>query len=210
MKTLRDTPAATGSQASEAGSLPCDTPVGLQMSLFGPDHAHVNPFRVPVDSEVRKTNGTFGRNGIVSSASVALQQSLVSKLVENLDVNGSTEYHLTWKSWGMPSQRRICQLRASARLSSHSDCFGWPRPTATDGEGGGSSKRCQAERAGQHHVVRVRDILAGMRASGLLTHSGTNVAFHSAMNAWLMGYSVEFIRYADSAIPSSRKSRQSS
>ena len=131
---------ATFSRESGDGPTPSNLPAGIQLDLFGQDHAPANRFRVPENASVRKTNGTSGRNGIVSSASAALQQSLASKLRQAMGGNGSTEYALTWKSWAMPSQRRICAARASGLRTSGSGCSGWHTTKASDGSKGGPNQ----------------------------------------------------------------------
>jgi len=110
---------------------------GQQLDLFGTEVAHANPFRAPENKRATKTNGISGRNFTVSSASVALTQSSVSKLQAALDLNGSTEYRLIWKKQTLPSGRVIYRLRASARRISDKDCGGWPTTSATDGVRGG-------------------------------------------------------------------------
>lgn len=45
---------------------------------------------------------TSGLNSGGSSASAALQESLASRLQAMMDVSGSPEYELRWKSWDMP------------------------------------------------------------------------------------------------------------
>lgn len=51
-----------------------------------------------------------------------------------LDVHGSPEYVLTWKSWGMPVGPPICALRASQRRTSGKGFTGWPTPAANEYE----------------------------------------------------------------------------
>src|SRR5690349_17926108 len=114
-KTLPDSSSAISSPASVDGPTHSDLPGGIQMSLFGQDHAPVNRFRAPASARAKQTNGTCGRNSIVSSRSVALQRSLASRLRQTTDLNGSMEYRLTWKNSITQSQRRICRLQASAR-----------------------------------------------------------------------------------------------
>lgn len=73
------------------------------------------------------TSGTFGRHGIGSLNSAALQSSLESRLRARTASVGSTLYRLTWKQRVTPSGRPICALRASV-----------PR---TSGKGSGSSRK---------------------------------------------------------------------
>jgi hypothetical protein len=61
-----------------------------------------------------------------------LQRRLERSLQTTLDVNGSPEYVLTWKRWGMPSGPPICALRGSARRTSANGFTGWPTATVND------------------------------------------------------------------------------
>ena len=60
------------------------------------------------------TSGTYGRTGIGSSNSAALQSSLANRLRAKTASVGSILYRLTWKDRATPSGRLICALRASA------------------------------------------------------------------------------------------------
>jgi hypothetical protein len=131
-KTSKDTRNATFLPESAGGRMLSNLPSGHQLDLFGPDHAHVNPFRWQGLGKALKTKGIFGRNSHDSSASANLQLSLESRLRQRLDVNGSPEYDLTWKRWDMQSGPPICALRALARRTSGSVCSGWPTPACMD------------------------------------------------------------------------------
>lgn len=127
-KTSKATEVVTSSPELQAGPTLYDSPDGLSLFPCGPEVVPVNRFRVPVNAEVRKTNGTSGQNSTVSSASVALQSSLASRLRQQTDLNGSMEYRLTLKKSVMPSRRVICRLRASGRQTSGNVVSGWPTP----------------------------------------------------------------------------------
>jgi len=75
----------------------------------------------------------FGLDGSTSSGSAGLQLSLENRLRALLDVDGSPEYELTWKGWGMPSGPPICALRASHRPICASGYSGWPTPKTRTG-----------------------------------------------------------------------------
>lgn len=132
LRSLFDTDSATSSAESPGGRKLYDLPDSKTLQESGHRACHVNRFRVPVNSEVRKTNGTSGLNSTPSSASVALQSCLANNLVASTDVNGSMEYRLIWKSWATSSGRQICALRASGRPTSDSEStgglLGWPTP----------------------------------------------------------------------------------
>lgn len=59
-----------------------------------------------------------------------------------MDVNGSPEFVLTWKTWDMPAGLPICALRALARRTSGNDFSGWPTPRTPTG-GAESAERKQ-------------------------------------------------------------------
>ena len=151
-RSLFDTDSVISSLESEDGRKPCESLDGKKPPGSGRSVSHVNRFRVPVINEARKTNGTSGLNSTPSSASVVLQSSLASSLAANMDVNGSMEYRLIWKSWDTPSGRQICALRASGHPTSGSEStgglLGWPTPNTmpdapnmSENRGNGSRRR---------------------------------------------------------------------
>ena len=91
------------------------------------------------------TSGTSGPRSTISSNSVALQQSLESRLRAKTQTLGSTLYRLTWKPWVTPSGPSRFRLRASVLRTSATDCIGWPTPTTADASGGGQAKRAMGE-----------------------------------------------------------------
>ena len=134
-----DTAEYTSSQASQDGS--SLWPTGQQTSLFGLVAAPVNRSAQQAKSKASQTSGPSGQSGDGSSASVALQSSLESKLQARLAGRGSTLYALTWKRWDMQSQPPICALRGRARRTFDSGCglvpcfssvqAAWPTATAS-------------------------------------------------------------------------------
>lgn len=116
------------SPASEAGSMRSDSLDGQQSEMFGQAVAHANRSRSRASAKAKQTSGIFGQIGLSSSPHDDLQRSLASRLVAMLDVDGSPEYELTWKSWAMKSGPPICALRASERPTSGNGSTGWPTP----------------------------------------------------------------------------------
>jgi|SRR5579862_1693104 len=102
---------------------------------------------------------TCGPSGAISSKSAALQASLESRLQALLDVNGSLEFALIWKSWDMPSGGPICRLRASRRRKSDKGFSGWPAPQA------GSPATDRYNEAGNTDSARRTVALAGGRVA---------------------------------------------
>ena len=129
------------SRVLRAGARRSDWLAGLQIELFGPEVALASPSPKPAASaEVSTTIVTSGPSSDVSSISAALQSFLESRLRARMDVDGSPEYALTWKTLDMPHGPPICQLRASHRRKSDSASSG-PRagyPTPEAGVFGGA------------------------------------------------------------------------
>lgn len=132
LTTCATTRSATFSPASAAGRLPCDALDGMTLDQSGPAPAHANLSARQAREKGLLTSGTYGRTSSTSSSSVALQQSLASRLQALAASCGSTLYRLTWKQRATPSGRQICALRASAHRTSDSGCTGWPTPTKSD------------------------------------------------------------------------------
>jgi hypothetical protein len=110
--------------------------------LFGQAAAPANPSQPPAKAKQAMTSATCGLRGHLSSASAALEQSLVNRLKRRLDGAGSILFSLTWKQKATPAHRPYYQLVASARRTFDS-AFGlspkaWTTPTA--GNACGASK----------------------------------------------------------------------
>ena len=127
----KDSRSATFSQGSVDGLSQLDLLDGLMMNPSGPAPAPASPSARQESEEGPRTSATFGQSFSASSRSAVLQQLLESRLHPSLDTNGSPEYALTWSRKTMPSGPSICALRASARLTSDSECGGWPTPDAS-------------------------------------------------------------------------------
>ena len=122
--------APISSLESADGSMPSNLPDGQQTDLFGLAPVPASRSRTRGAAKAKQTSGIFGQIGLHSSPHDGLQRSLASKLVALLDVDGSPEYELTWKSWAMKSGPPICALRASERPISDRGSTGWPTPMA--------------------------------------------------------------------------------
>lgn len=143
--SLWDTPNAISSQESEDGPTRSDSQDGPTIGPCGLDRAHVNLTPAQALAAELTTRATYGGPSVGTSTSADLQRSLESKLLRQMDVNGSPEYRLTWSSWVIRSGQRICALRASALRTSGSAYSGWGSPQASDHKG--SSK--PGQRRGQ-------------------------------------------------------------
>jgi len=123
---------ATSSRESEGGRLRYAKKDLKGSKESGLVHARVNRSQRRESAGGKKIRGTSGRYGNGSSRSAALQSCMESRLRALLDVNGSPEFALTWKSWDMPAGEPICALRASERRTGDKGCSGWPTCLARD------------------------------------------------------------------------------
>lgn len=148
--TLKDLSNATSSLESADGATHLDSRDGLTIDLFGQEAPLVS-HSVPLAlKKVRKTKDTCSPCGLASSASVALQQSLESKLRAQLPMGGLMMFIKGWKQKATPSGRLYCQLAALVRPISEIDCGLWATPNTMDGIG----NRSQEAMARQFNTTR--------------------------------------------------------
>jgi len=121
---------ATSSPESADGLSPCGGPDSKMPEESGPAPVPVSRFRALAKDRATPMSGTCGPLFTASSPSAVLQRSLESKLRARMDVNGSPEFALTWKTWDMPAGEPICALRASEHRTGGKGCIGWPTPQA--------------------------------------------------------------------------------
>lgn len=116
----------------ESGLMPFVRPDGTTPEKCGPEAAPASPSPEPTSSaRPSATSDISGPTSSASSASAALQQSLVSKLRPKTDSLGSTLFTLTWKTRATPAGRSISALRASVPRTSGSAFTLWPTPDAS-------------------------------------------------------------------------------
>jgi len=139
------TRSAISSQVLADGALRCELQDGPMTDLFGQALAPASPSAPPASSVAARMSATYGLRSSASSASVALQAALASRLPALLDSRGSITFALTWKAQVTPQRRQICALRARAHPTSGSGSTGWPTPQTSDGSGGGQAKRAMGE-----------------------------------------------------------------
>lgn len=135
-QTSLDMTSATSSRELAAGLSPCDFP-DTEICVAGQDRRHASHSPLPGSSAGKTTTDTSRQSGSISSASVALQSSLASRLQTRLGTDSSTIYSMRWKNAVTPAGRQYCQLVASARRISASDCSsersGWGTPRTFSG-----------------------------------------------------------------------------
>ena len=133
--SLSDTCSAISSPVLVAGATPCALPDGPTTDLFGRAVAHASPSAPQAPKKALLMIDTFGLSGSISSASAALESSLVSKLKQRLTTDGSILFNLIWKVKATPAGRQVYRLRASARRISDNDYGSWPTTLTADGRG---------------------------------------------------------------------------
>src|SRR3569832_2088186 len=126
--SLPDIANAISSPASADGATRCDSQDGLTTGQCGPAPALANLSARQAKAMDLMTSGTYGRRGSTSSESAALASSLVSRLRQRLNTDGSILFNLTWKQKATPSLRSVYLLRASARRTFDNGCGSWPTP----------------------------------------------------------------------------------
>lgn len=141
--TSEDSHSATSSPVSADGPKPFVSQAGPMIVLSGRVHVPANLSARQAKERGLLMSGTFGRHGSTSSASSSLQQSLVNKLMQRLNMAGSTLFNLTWKPLVTPSGIQSSLLRASGLRMDDIGCGSWPSPKASNttgamqrGEGG--------------------------------------------------------------------------
>ena len=146
---LLDLLSAISSPESVSGPTPCAKPDGQMIDQCGPGVALVNLSARQAKEQGLLMSGTCGQPSTTSSASAALQSSLVSKLQAKTASVGSTLYTLTWKQRDTPAGRSISALRASVRRISDSGSggLGWPTPQMRDFRSGGEDRVSNPDRS---------------------------------------------------------------
>lgn len=125
----------TFSLDSEDGPTPCALPDGPTIDLFGLPLCPASRGALPGLARASQTVAISGRHSSGSFANSSLSLSLVSRLKQRLNLDGSMEYRLTWNRRATPSGRLYYLLRASARLTQDTEYSGWPSPKATNDTG---------------------------------------------------------------------------
>ena len=117
---------------SGAGQSPCASPDGPMIGPSGPDRAPASRSARQAKAKGLTTPATCGLSGSGSSASIALSQSLASRLAPQFALAGSILFRQTWKVLVTPSGRQCWAHTASAHRTSDSGCTSWPTPKAEE------------------------------------------------------------------------------
>jgi len=198
------TPSAISSPALVSGALRFVEQDGQTTDPSGPAVARASLSARQVKEQGSMTSGTSGPRSTISSSSVALQQSLESRLRENLQDRGSTLYQLTWVHWVTPSGQSFSRLRASAPRTSETACTGWPTPATMDA----LPPRCDVKLARAKSVAgcsNLKDVLPKPSSDEM----ERRVRVNPALPRGLMNLPECWGSCAPTATPSTRKRRAS-
>ena len=132
--TCEGSPSVTSSLASASGVQLYVAPDGAIRDPSGLAVAPANLSHRQAKVAGWEMSGICGPLGSTSSASVALQSSLESRLRARTQHLGSTLFTLTWKPWTTPLGRSRFRLRASVLRTSETGCTGWPTTGSKDGD----------------------------------------------------------------------------
>ena len=191
--------------------------------------APANLSALPEKVKRKVTKGTCGPIGSNLSKSAALQLSLENKLAERLPTGGLTMFIKGWKQKVTPSGRQYCQLAVSVRPTSATDCGLLPKVPAQMQRGsirmgGGSGGTKKWKKIGLLPTVTKRDGRMDKFSPAYERRKSPSIDALSSKNGragmvdlaalagWMMGYPRAWLNqlWEASAMPSSRKSRQSS
>ena len=200
LKTLKDSPNATSSQASAYGHMPCEKQDGLTTDLCGQEVVLANLSARQAKERGLLTSGTYGPRSTTLSASADLLSSLVNKLQAKTASLGSTLYRLTWKDRVTPGGLPIPALRASVLRTSDKDCTGleltpWVTPAARDWKDVGDLSKSQYRKDGKERLDTISRQVAlagwptprvGGNGAASSTRTGTRGNIEQA--AWLAGW----------------------
>ena len=154
-QTLQDSRSVTSLPGSVDGAEPCNSPDGPPTGLFGPEVAPVSRSPRRGSRKAKLTSDTCGHTSPGSSASVALQSCLESKLRALLVTAGSTEYVQTWRPLVTPAGRSYSGHTASARRTSDSGCSGWRTPRMRDHHPSGGHKNGSQDQVELAHQAQL-------------------------------------------------------
>jgi len=181
----------TYSQALEAGLTHSGWLAGPMTGPFGPEAARASHSAQRAENSVSRISAIYGPLFGGSSCSAGLQRFLENRLRQELDMNGSLEYELTWRHWDMPWGPPICRLRASARRTPGKGCggwrmiVGWATPTAPRAH---DSDRTAGKPYASKKQIGPENQASGIGGKLSCAETADLGALNPEFVRWLMGY----------------------
>lgn len=214
--SLWDTTSATSSPESAYGAMHYVERDGPMIGKSGPHPALASLSARKAKGLGLLTSGTCGPTSTTSSASAALESSLVSRLQARTQILGSTLYRLTWKPWVMPLGRSRFRLRASVLRTSATGFTGWVTPTTRDWKDtpGMTALRDGERRLDQlprqaYLATTTRRTALGEMLTGSCAEMESGGQLSPAHSRWLMGLPPAWDDCAVMAMQSMQKPRAS-
>lgn len=201
--TLLGSLSATSLLASADGVEPSASPSGQIAARSGLEAPLVSPTAslrsLMAERKAKAIAAICGRTSAPSSASVALQRSMESKLATRLAGVGGTKPQWILKPKVTPAQRLYCELTPLERRTKGGGSTGVPTPAARDGK--------DISRSTAFLSARLRH--SPSLATRLLTQGAPWTAI-TAIYCLVMGYPLVWnaTRPMATATPSSRRSRK--
>ena len=161
-KTSKDLLNAISSVALEDGQELCISQDGVQTDLFGQEVPLVSLSQAQEIKKAKTTLDTSGLSSSISSESANLQQSLESRLRQQLDLDGSMIYKLTWRQKVTPQRRSYCHLAASAPRTRGNDSSSWPTPSVRDYKDTGDLDKSRFRKSGKERNDTVPRVAYGI------------------------------------------------
>lgn len=213
-RTFWDTDDAIFSEELADGNSHCTSP-DTANSNAGLVVAPVSRTQPQEKAKATTTKEIYGPISFASSASVALQSCLASRLRERFGTGGSMEYNETWKEKATPLGLPYSAHTASARRTSDSGCTGelsgWMSPRARGDAGGTRFENGEIQNledqvrlagwptptsmsyAESHQPGNNRSMNKTLELVGAITTSSTaqtenRGVLDAAFSRWLMGY----------------------
>ena len=160
--TSKDLPSVISSPESEDGAEHLSLQDGAQSALFGQGAHRANLFQQRGTTLAKTMTDISGLSSSISSASAALQQSLESRLRQQLDLDGLTIYKLTWRHKVTPQRRSYCHLAASAPRTRGNDSSSWPTPSVRDYKDTGDLDKSRFRKSGKERNDTVPRVAYGI------------------------------------------------
>lgn len=205
LPTCKATGRPISSPASAAGPWPHGSPAGPMIAPCGPAHHPASHGPSPVPELAPTMTATSGPRCSGSSQAADPLSSWESRLRTRLARAGSTAWPATWRASATPSGRPLSRLVPSGRRTAGTGYILWPTPAARDyrapNNPAGASRAKRPPKSGRQLPNEIVAHLGGITDSSS-GRTGSLGWCNPAFLSWLMGYPIEWLSSAPSAMPS--------